>query len=78
MENIIGLRELRENVAVYAAQVAKGRSFIVVRQSKPLFKITPLSEEEDNWEETVDFTKIKKGGIKMQDLLARLWLRWTR
>ncbi len=72
MENIIGLRELRENVAVYAAQVAKGRSFIVVRQSKPLFKITPLSEEEDNWEETVDFTKIKKGGIKMQDLLARL------
>ena len=72
MENIIGLRDLRENVSIYAAQVAKGKSFVVVRQSKPLFKITPLDEDDGNWEEAVDFTKIKKGGIKLQDLLARL------
>ena len=68
---IIGLKELRENVAEYARQVARGQSFIVVKQSKPLFKITPVDEEEA-WEEVVDFTKIKKGGVKIDELLARL------
>jgi antitoxin (DNA-binding transcriptional repressor) of toxin-antitoxin stability system len=72
MNTIIGLRDLRENVAEYAALVAKGKSFVVVRQSKPLFKISPLDEDDGNWEEAVDFTKIKKGGVKIQDLLARL------
>ena len=40
MANIIGLRQLRENVAEYADLVAKGKSFVVVRQSKPIFKIS--------------------------------------
>ena len=72
MQNIIGLRQLRENVGEYAKAVAKGESFIVVRQSKPLFKISPVANEEEAWEEVMDFTKIKKGGIKLGELLARL------
>lgn len=72
MQNIIGLRELRNNVGEYAKAVAKGESFIVVRQSKPLFKISPVTNEEENWEEVIDFTKIKKGGVKLDELLARL------
>lgn len=71
MDNIIGLKELRENVAEYAKQISKGKSFVVVKQSKPLFKITPVTEEE-SWEEAIDFTKIKKGGVKLEELLARL------
>ena len=42
MENIIGLKELRQNMPHYAQKVQKGQSFIVVKQSKPLFRITPL------------------------------------
>ena len=72
MQNIIGLRDLRENVAKYAQQVADGKSFIVVRQSKPLFKITPIIEDEESWEVVVDFSKIKKGGVNINELLTRI------
>jgi len=71
MENIIGLKELRQNMAQYAKQVALGKTFVVVKQSKPLFKIGPIMEEE-NWEEIADFTKIKKGGVDIKDILSRL------
>jgi len=60
-------------MAGFAKQVAKGHSFVVVKQSKPLFKIIPLeSQAEENWEEVVNFTKIKKGGVKLDELLSRL------
>jgi len=68
---IIGLKELRENVEAYASEIKKGKSFIVVRRSRPLFKISPPDEEE-NWETVVDFTKVKKGGIFVKDLLSCL------
>ena len=71
MPKIIGLRELRENVAAYAKQVASGKSFVVVRQSKPLFKISPVDEEE-TWEQVIDFTKIKKGGVPIEEIVAAL------
>jgi len=71
--NIIGLKELRKNVSGFARQIEKGHSFIVVKQSKPLFKISPVeTEETEQWEEVIDFTKIKKGGINLNELLARL------
>ncbi|PIR92912.1 hypothetical protein COT99_03650 [Candidatus Falkowbacteria bacterium CG10_big_fil_rev_8_21_14_0_10_43_10] len=70
MQNVVGLKELRENVAKYARKVAQGESFIIFKQSKPLFKITPIDEE--NWEEVVDFTKLRKGGINVDDILSRL------
>ena len=70
MEHIIGLKELRENIDKYAARVKKGQSLVVMRRSKPLFKITPVGDEE--WEEIIDFTKIRKGGISAKELLSRL------
>lgn len=72
MEKIVGLKELRENVNSYINAVEKrGDSFIVLRRSKPVFKITPLSEDEE-WETVIDFTKIKKGGVSLKELLSRL------
>lgn len=71
MKNIIGLRELRENVVAYATEVAKGKTFVVVKQSKPLFKISPVDEEE-NWETVIDFTKIKKGGVSIEEIVAAI------
>lgn len=71
MNNLIGLKELRENVDAYVSQVRKGKSFIVVRRSRPLFRISP-PDEEALWETVIDFTKVKKGGIPIDQLLARL------
>lgn len=70
MENIIGLKNLRENMVDYINRIAKGESFIVFKQSKPLFRISPLQGEQ--WEEIIDFTKIKKGGININEILSRL------
>ena len=69
-KTIIGLKELRENMDDFITKVKSGNSFTVVRRSQPVFKISPTGEE--NWEPVVDFTKIKKGGIEIKELLSRL------
>lgn len=71
MPNIVNLKELRENMAKYAQRIEKGDSFIVMKRSKPLFRISPV-DEEYGWETVIDFTKYKKGGISADELLARL------
>lgn len=71
MEKIVGLKDLRQNVEKYASEVKKGKSFIVMRRSKPLFKISP-PEDDGVWETVVDFTKIKKGGVPAEDVLKAL------
>ncbi|MDO8499330.1 MAG: type II toxin-antitoxin system prevent-host-death family antitoxin [bacterium] len=70
-KTIVGVKELRENLEDYIVQVNKGRSFTVVRRSLPVFDITPVNEE-SGWETVVDFTMIKKGGIKIEEILSRL------
>ena len=71
ISSVVGLKELRENTEKFISQVRRGRSFIVVRRSKPIFTISP-PDEEAGWESVIDFTKIKKGGVKVRDLLSRL------
>ena len=70
-KDIIGVKDLRTNLERYIALVNKGRSFTVVRRSKRVFRITPPNEE-DVWEPVVDFTRIKKGGVDIKELLSRL------
>jgi prevent-host-death family protein len=72
MDKFIGLKELRENVEKYAKRVKKGESIIVLRRSVPLFKISPVEEKEDEWEEVIDFTKIKRGGVDIKEILSRI------
>jgi prevent-host-death family protein len=71
MEKVIGLKELRANTEKYINATKHGNSFIVVRRSRPVFKISPI-EDEKGWEAVADFTKIQKGGIPISDLLKRL------
>jgi antitoxin (DNA-binding transcriptional repressor) of toxin-antitoxin stability system len=71
MENLIALKDLRLNMEKYATEVKAGKSFIVLKQSKPFFKISPV-EDSGEWEEVVDFTQIKKGGVNIDELLSRL------
>jgi len=68
---IIGLKELRENAGKYISEVGKGKSFTVVRRSRPVFRITP-PDEDGNWETVADFTEIKKGGVSARDILDSL------
>lgn len=71
MVKIVGLKELRENMGKYARDVGKGTDYIVVRRSKPLFRmVAPFKDEQ--WETVVDFTKIKKGGVSIDEVLSRL------
>ena len=70
-KQIIGVKELRNNLENYISLVNKGKSFTVVKRSRPVFKITPI-DEEDQWETVVDFTKINKGGVPAKDVLASL------
>ncbi|MFH1947385.1 MAG: type II toxin-antitoxin system prevent-host-death family antitoxin, partial [Candidatus Magasanikbacteria bacterium] len=61
-QTIIGVKELRQNLEACVKKINQGMSFVVVKRSKPIFNITPI-ELDENWEEVVDFTKIKKGGV---------------
>ncbi len=68
MEKLVALKELRLNMDKYAKEVQSGKSFIVLKQGKPLFKISPV-ENEGGWEEVINFAKIKKGGVGINKLL---------
>jgi len=69
---IVGLKELRENMGRYITKVKKGNSFVVVKKSKPVFRISPADEAEEMWETVIDFTKIKKAGVPAEEVLAYL------
>ena len=74
MKNIIGLKDLRDNMETWISQVGKGKSFVVIRKSKPVFNITPVDEwgDEGTWETVVDFRDKKGKGVPAEDLLKML------
>ena len=69
MKKLVGLKELRLNMDKYVRKVHECESFVIFNRTKPIFQITPV---DDQWEEVIDFTKIKKGGVNINDVLARL------
>ena len=73
-QNIVGLKDLRLNIEKYIEMVRKGRSFLVVRKSNPVFKMEPVDEWGDDgvWEQVVDFTLIRKEGLPAARVLAAL------
>ncbi|OGL89024.1 hypothetical protein A3H75_02360 [Candidatus Uhrbacteria bacterium RIFCSPLOWO2_02_FULL_51_9] len=70
MVHIIGLKEVRANINRFVRGTQRGESYIVARKSKPLFRLGPL--EEETWQEVIDFTTIKKGGVNIKEILKRL------
>ena len=71
MNTIIGLKELREQTEKYITAVGKGKSFTVVRRSRPIFRISP-ADKESEWEEVIDFTQVRKGGVRIEEILKRI------
>lgn len=70
-QNTVSLKELREQFPKYIDAIAKGRSFTVVKRSKPIFQIGPVSDEGD-WQTIADFTSIKAQGVAADDILKAL------
>lgn len=71
---IIGLKELRENMSTYIRHTEQGKSFTVVRRSRPIFKLVPVDEwgDEGTWETLIDFRKINPRGVPIEDVIASL------
>jgi len=71
---IIGLKDLRENMESYISRVKRGASFVVARRSQPIFEISPVGEEEDEslWETVADFTAIDPEGVSAKEILRSL------
>ena len=80
MQQIIGLKDLKQNPDAYAKKVHQGHSFIVVKQSKPLFRISSpvipdvpeidLDEADGKgWKTVIDFTKTRKGGVSFEEII---------
>ena len=71
-DRFVGLKELREHMESFITEINKGKSFTVIRRSEPVFKIAPIDEDNSLWEQVIDFTKIKKGGVELKKILSRL------
>ena len=70
---IIGLKDLRVNMNAYIAELRKGKSFTVVRRTKPVFVLSsPQSDVDGQWEPVVDFTRVNKRGVLARDVLMML------
>lgn len=79
--NIINVKELRQKMPELIERVNQGESFTVFKRSKPAFKLSPIDDEESRWETVIDFTKVKKGGVHIDELISRLQLdngKWTK
>ncbi len=70
MKRIVGLKEFRQNAETIIKHVSHGNTSIVIRRGKPVFEISPIGP--NVWEEVIDFTKIKKGGVKIHEIISRL------
>jgi hypothetical protein len=70
---IIKSRDLRDDMQKVADAVAKGRSFLVMKQSKPLFKVTQPDVDEwgdrGKWTNVVDFDR---DGITIDEFMDKL------
>lgn len=74
MKKLVSLKELRTKLTEYTKRVSdRGDSFLVLKKSKPVFKIVPI--DEDSWETVVDFTTINPKGVplaKVKTIAAQL------
>lgn len=70
-DNLITIKELREEMPAIINKISRGGEFLVLKKSKPVFRLSS-PENDDNWETVIDFTKIKKGGVRIDDLIKAL------
>jgi prevent-host-death family protein len=67
----VSLKELREKFPKYIEAISKGQSFTVVKRSKPIFQLNPISDG-GVWQTIADFTTIKDKGVDADEVLTAL------
>ncbi len=70
-QNTVSLKELREQFPKYIDAIAKGQSFTVVKRSRPIFQIGPVSDNGD-WQTIADFTSVNEHGVAADEILKAL------
>jgi prevent-host-death family protein len=70
-QNIVSLKELREQFPKYIDAVAKGQSFTIVKRSRPIFQIGPVSDDGE-WQTIADFTSVSQQGVAAAEVLKAL------
>ncbi|MFZ1812142.1 MAG: hypothetical protein WAU02_01285 [Candidatus Saccharimonadales bacterium] len=68
MHTTITLKQFRTDMPRVIEEIAKGRSFTVIKRSQPVFEITPAKEEV--WD--LDFTEIASDGVPIEQVLTAL------
>ncbi len=56
---IVGIKELHKKLKKISDATEKGQSFLVVRNSKPVFKIEPIDNKKEKKYSLKDFKKIQ-------------------
>lgn len=78
MSTLISIKDFRKSLAVIADAVEQGESFLVMRRSKPAFKVEPVEAQGEPFNITgfktaIDFTQNgKSGGIPAKELLDKM------
>ena len=67
--NIVPLKMFRTNTEKYIREIANGSTFVVMRKSRPIFRMVPVLE---NWETVIDFTEISPNGVPVDAVLKAL------
>ena len=63
MSRIISVQDIRQSLAAIANRAQAGETFVVVRNSKPVFKIVPPYEEE---------TSVRNNVFSLAEITGRL------
>jgi len=66
---LVPLKEFRLNAQKYIDALENGSSFVVMKRSRPVFRLGPVDE---TWETVVDFRSINKNGVDARDVLRYL------
>ena len=70
---IIGIRELHKKLKEVSEATLSGNSFVVVRNTKPVFRIEPYKIEKKNRYTLKDFEKIRfKGGKNLSKNIDKI------
>ena len=77
IQNTVSAKDLRLNLTKYLKLIDQGNSFIIIKRSTPIGRITPLLEENKNDKEA-KIEKIMSYAGCFSDINAKEWIKRYR
>jgi antitoxin (DNA-binding transcriptional repressor) of toxin-antitoxin stability system len=75
MDTLIAMQDIRNSLAAIADRAENGESFIVVRNSRPAFRISPLSGTETP--EREQQVRLSPGGLSGRPMVSKVRERFA-